>query len=255
MSSPRSISLLSYMHSCNPPWWVEAYCTSWTFFPFSSFLREYFLLFRWMKTVPSLNIDYFFLSWLLTVPAQASIAQEWIWVDSITCCHTEIEAANQICCLVQLQDTEIRPASPSTVSQCQAYGMVATRLLMLLVGLNYKLDPRHPAVEVDTLFTWPSRRSWLSRQNQICKSPSHALLWVNGLSNPCWKDLKFVSEKRGFVHVEDLYCIYSLQNLPTLFVGCLLVCLFMRSCSLFSVKSSVIDNSESITNPITTLVC
>ena len=44
----------------------------------------------------------------------ASISQGRICSDSCKCCHTEIEVADQTCCLIQSHDNDTRPTSPST---------------------------------------------------------------------------------------------------------------------------------------------
>ena len=49
----------------------------------------------------------------LTSPAQASVSQGRICSDSCTCCHTEIEAADQTCYHTQSQYSDTGPTSPS----------------------------------------------------------------------------------------------------------------------------------------------
>ena len=49
----------------------------------------------------------------LTSQQQASISQGRICSDNFTCCHTEIEAADQTFHLTQLQYTDTGPTSPS----------------------------------------------------------------------------------------------------------------------------------------------
>ena len=44
---------------------------------------------------------------------QASVSQGWISSDNFTCCHTEIEVADQAFCLTQSQYTDTRLTSPS----------------------------------------------------------------------------------------------------------------------------------------------
>ena len=51
--------------------------------------------------------------WLLNVPAHVSVSQGRICSDYFTCCHTEIEAADQTYNLTQLQYTDAKPTSPS----------------------------------------------------------------------------------------------------------------------------------------------
>ena len=54
--------------------------------------------------------------WLLNVPQHASVSQGRICSDNFTCCHTEIEAADQTFCLTQSQYTHTGPTSPSADS-------------------------------------------------------------------------------------------------------------------------------------------
>ena len=51
---------------------------------------------------------------LLNIPAVASVSQGRIYIDNLTCCHTEIEAAEQTFHLIQSQYTDTRPTTPST---------------------------------------------------------------------------------------------------------------------------------------------
>ena len=52
----------------------------------------------------------------LTSQQQASVSQGRICTDNFTCCHTEIEAADQTFHLTQSQYTDTRPTSPSADS-------------------------------------------------------------------------------------------------------------------------------------------
>ena len=57
-----------------------------------------------------------FVCWLvgcLTSQQQASVSQGRICSDNFTCCHTEIEVADQTFYLTQSQYTDTRPTSPS----------------------------------------------------------------------------------------------------------------------------------------------
>ena len=49
----------------------------------------------------------------LTCQQQASVSQGWICTDNFTCCHTEIEVADQTFYLTQSQYTDTGPTSPS----------------------------------------------------------------------------------------------------------------------------------------------
>ena len=48
-----------------------------------------------------------------TSQQQASVSQGRICLDNFTCCHTEIEVADQTCYLTQSQYTDTGPTSPS----------------------------------------------------------------------------------------------------------------------------------------------
>ena len=50
----------------------------------------------------------------LTSQQHASVSQGWICSDNFTCCHTEIEVADQTFHLTQSQYTDTGPTSPST---------------------------------------------------------------------------------------------------------------------------------------------
>ena len=55
-----------------------------------------------------------FVGWLLNVPATGySVSQGRICSDNFTCCHTEIEVADQTFYLTQSQYTDTGPTSPS----------------------------------------------------------------------------------------------------------------------------------------------
>ena len=52
--------------------------------------------------------------WLLAIYQQhASASQRWIWSDNCTCCHTEIEAADQTCNLTLSEYTDTEPTGQS----------------------------------------------------------------------------------------------------------------------------------------------
>ena len=50
----------------------------------------------------------------LTSQQHASVSQGRIYEDNFTCCHTEIEVADQTFHLTQSQFTDTRPTSPRT---------------------------------------------------------------------------------------------------------------------------------------------
>ena len=60
--------------------------------------------------------DFLFVGWLvgcLSSQQHASVSQGRICTDNFTCCHTEIEAADQTFHLIQSQYTDTGPTSPS----------------------------------------------------------------------------------------------------------------------------------------------
>ena len=62
----------------------------------------------WLSTTVCLFVG------CLTSQQHASVSQGRICTDSFTCCHTEIEAADQTFHLTQSQYTDTGPTSPST---------------------------------------------------------------------------------------------------------------------------------------------
>ena len=65
---------------------------------------------------PELSQRSLFVGWLvggLTSQRQASVSQERICTDNFTCCHTEIEVADQTLYLTQSQYTDTGQTSPS----------------------------------------------------------------------------------------------------------------------------------------------
>ena len=62
----------------------------------------------------------------LTSQQHARVSQGRICSGNFTCCHTEIEVADQTFHLTQSQYTDTRPTSPSTTLYRQAPGRVAT---------------------------------------------------------------------------------------------------------------------------------
>ena len=61
----------------------------------------------------SVIVWYCLLVGCLTSQQQASVSQGQICSDNCTCCHTEIEVADQTFCLTQSQYTDTGPISPS----------------------------------------------------------------------------------------------------------------------------------------------
>ena len=99
----------------------------------------------------------------LSSQQHASVSQGRICTDNFTCCHTEIEAADQTFHLTQSQYTDTGPTSPSADP-----GRVATGVSMFksLVGLDPEKIPAQAGFEPGTfrsrvgrLTTRPTRRS------------------------------------------------------------------------------------------------
>ena len=112
----------------------------------------------------------------LTSQQHASVSQGWIYSDNFTCCHTEIvmcchteiEVADQTFHLTQSQSTDTGLTSPSTdpitpgawqgshwSASFEVTGMTQPGKIPSQAG--FKLRPS--AFMVDTLTTWPTRRS------------------------------------------------------------------------------------------------
>ena len=101
---------------------------------------------------------------------QASVSQGRICSDSFTCCHIEIEVADQIFYLTRSQYTDTRPTIPALTLQYQVPGRVATWVPIFesLVWLDPKKsrrkqdsNPGSSTLEADALTTRPTRR-WIA---------------------------------------------------------------------------------------------
>ena len=79
------------------------------------------------------NIDHQYCLYVdcLTSQQHASVPQGWICSDNCTCCHTEIEVADQIFYLTQSQYTDTGPTSPSADHVTPGDGTVATGVPVL----------------------------------------------------------------------------------------------------------------------------
>ena len=104
----------------------------------------------------------------LTSQQHASVSQGRICSDNFTCCHTEIEVADQTFHLTQSQYTDTRPTSPSTdpitpgVWQGSHWSanFEVTGMTRPLKKSWHKQDsnPGSSALEADALTTRPTRR-------------------------------------------------------------------------------------------------
>ena len=105
----------------------------------------------------------------LTSQLQASVSQGRICSDNFTCCHTEIEVADQTFYLTQSQYTDTGPTSPSAdpitpdpwqgshwSANFEVTGMTRPRKKS---WRKLDLNPGPPALEADALTTRPTRRS------------------------------------------------------------------------------------------------
>ena len=104
----------------------------------------------------------------LTSQQQASVSQGRICSDNFTCCHTEIEAADQTVYLTQSQYTDTGPTSPSAEpitpgawqgshwsANFEVTGMTRPRKKS---RRKRDLNPGPSALEADALTTRPTRR-------------------------------------------------------------------------------------------------
>ena len=112
-----------------------------------------------------------FVGWLvgcLTSQQHASVSQGRICTDNFTCCHTEIEAADQTFHLTQTQYTDTGPTSPSAdpitpgawqgshwSANFEVTGMTRPRKKS---RRKRDSNPGPPALEADALTTRPTRR-------------------------------------------------------------------------------------------------
>ena len=105
----------------------------------------------------------------LTSQQHASVSQGRICTDNFTCCHTEIQVADQTFHLTQSQYTDTGPTSPSTdpltpgawqgshwSDNLEVTGMTRPRKKS---RLERDSNPGSSALEADALTTRPKRRS------------------------------------------------------------------------------------------------
>ena len=118
------------------------------------------------RTHPSQDV-----CWLvgcLTSQQHASVSQGRICSDNFTCCHTEIEAADQTIYLTRSQYTDTGPTNPSAdpIPPGAWQGSHLSAIFKPLVWLDSEKsrrkrdsNPGPSALEADTLTTRPPRRS------------------------------------------------------------------------------------------------
>ena len=102
----------------------------------------------------------------LTSQQHASVSQGRICIDNFTCCHIEMEVANQTFYLTQLQYTDTGPTSPSAdpIMPCAWQGSHWSANFEVTGVTRPQKNPRDlnpgPSDPVtDALFTRPVRRS------------------------------------------------------------------------------------------------
>ena len=105
----------------------------------------------------------------LTSQQHASVSQGRICSDNFTCCHTEIEVADQTFYLTQSHYTDTRPTSPSadpiTPGAWQGSHWNANFEVTGMTRTSKKSRRKRDsnlgssALEADALTTWPTRRS------------------------------------------------------------------------------------------------
>ena len=101
----------------------------------------------------------------LTSQQPASVSQGRMYKDNFTCCHTEIQVADQTFYPTQSQYTDTRPTSPSADPIAPGKVAIGVPTFKSLVWLDPEkssrkrdLNPGSSALEADTLTTWPLRR-------------------------------------------------------------------------------------------------
>ena len=136
----------------------------------------------WVQTNTN---DCLFVGCLLS-QQHASVSQGRICSDNFTCCHTEIEVADQTFYLTQSQYTDTRLTSPSAdpimpgawqgshwSANFEVTGMTRPRKKS---RHKWHLNPGPSALEADALTTRPTRRSTTNDWNKMkiirtCKEP------------------------------------------------------------------------------------
>ena len=124
----------------------------------------------------------------LTSQQQASVSQGRICSDKFTCCHTEIEVADQTFYLTQSQYTDTGPTSPSadpiTPGAWQGSHWSANFLShwydSTLKKSRRKRDsnPGPSALEADALTTRPTRRSQLEEMKDTVEREQIMMMMV-----------------------------------------------------------------------------
>ena len=159
----------------------------------------------------------------LTSQQHASVSQGRVCSDNCTCCHTEIEVADQTFHLTQSQYTDTGPTSPSTDPitpgawqgshwyQCLSHWYDSTPKK---TRLKRDSNPGPSALEADALTTRPTRRLGDGRV-RCAKSRDVSFRFQQGVfSFFCFVAFCFVSFSKRSVYVSrtESKNIFDMQN-------------------------------------------
>ena len=131
----------------------------------------------------------------LTSQQHESVSQGRVCLDNFTCCHTEIEVADQIFHLTQSQDTDTGPTSPSTdpitpgawqgshwSANFEVTGMTRPRKK---IPAQAGFEPGIFSLEADTLTTMPTSGGYEKfgpteehESIQTSNSVTYVLVWL-----------------------------------------------------------------------------
>ena len=124
--------------------------------------------------------------WSLNVPAthtSYSVSQGRICLENVTCCHTEIEVADQTFYFIQLQYTETGSTSPSAdlISpgawqdrHCSArFEVTGMTRPGKIPTEKAGIEPGSAALKADTVITMPTRRYTACRRQRWLVRTSH----------------------------------------------------------------------------------
>ena len=121
----------------------------------------------------------------LTSQQQARVSQGRICSDNFTCCHTEIEVADQTFYLIQSQYTDTGPTGPSADPKTPGAWQGSHWSPIFLSHWNDSTpkksrckrdsNPGPSALEADALTTRPTRRSCLTRSKGYSFCPPSQL--------------------------------------------------------------------------------
>ena len=152
-----------------------------------------------------------FFAGCLTTQQHASVSQGRICSDSFTCCHTEVEAANQTFYLTQSQYTDTGPTSPGADPITPGTWQGVPILKSLVSGMTRpgkkktrrKRDskPGSSALETDALTTRPTRR-WRNRALLFSRVSAESRVW---LGRPRWPGDKVSASRAGCLGIQPCF--------------------------------------------------